>query len=69
MHAFSVAPFDQILILNGRVLTIESNDTVLADLGIEPESIITLRVDAPQMEDPLVMDEIYRGEANFFLFF
>ena len=62
MHAFSVAPFDQTLLLNGRVLTGESNDTTLATLGIEPECIITLKVDAPHMEDPLVMDEIYRGE-------
>ncbi|XP_071805527.1 ubiquitin carboxyl-terminal hydrolase 48-like [Asterias amurensis] len=59
MHAFSVAPFDQTLVLRG--LQLADNAATLSSLGVEPECVITLKVDMPLTEDPLVMDEIYRA--------
>lgn len=42
MHAFSVAPFDQNLSIDGKVL---SDDTAtLGSLGVIPESVILLKV-------------------------
>lgn len=42
MHAFSVAPFDQNLSINGKIL---SDDTAtLGSLGVIPESVILLKV-------------------------
>lgn len=42
MHAFSVAPFDQNLLIDGKIL---SDDTAtLGSLGIIPESVILLKV-------------------------
>lgn len=42
MHAFSVAPFDQNLSLDGKIL---SDDTAtLGSLGVIPESVILLKV-------------------------
>lgn len=44
MHAFSVAPFDQNLSLEGKIL---SDDTAtLGSLGVIPESVILLKVPA-----------------------
>lgn len=46
MHAFSVAPFDQNLSLDGKIL---SDDTAtLGSLGVIPESVILLKVPAGQ---------------------
>lgn len=42
MHAFSVAPFDQNLSIDGRSLTDDS--ATLGSLGVFPESIICLKV-------------------------
>ncbi|XP_077059997.1 ubiquitin carboxyl-terminal hydrolase 48-like isoform X3 [Siphateles boraxobius] len=42
MHAFSVAPFDQNLSIDGRCLTDDS--ATLGSLGVIPESIICLKV-------------------------
>ncbi|XP_010225198.1 PREDICTED: ubiquitin carboxyl-terminal hydrolase 48-like, partial [Tinamus guttatus] len=42
MHAFSVAPFDQNLSIDGKIL---SDDTAtLGSLGVIPESVILLKV-------------------------
>lgn len=42
MHAFSVAPFDQNLSIEGKSLTDDS--ATLGNLGVVPESIICLKV-------------------------
>ena len=42
MHAFSVAPFDQNLSIDGKSLTDDS--ATLGSLGVIPESIICLKV-------------------------
>lgn len=42
MHAFSVAPFDQNLSIDGKSLTDDS--ATLGTLGVIPESIICLKV-------------------------
>ena len=42
MHAFSVAPFDQNLSIDGKNLTDDS--ATLGSLGVIPESIICLKV-------------------------
>lgn len=42
MHAFSVAPFDQNLSIDGKGLTDDS--ATLGSLGVVPESIICLKV-------------------------
>lgn len=42
MHAFSVAPFDQNLSINGKCLTEDA--ATLGSLGVVPESIICLKV-------------------------
>lgn len=44
MHAFSVAPFDQNLSIDGKGLTDDS--ATLGSLGVVPESIICLKVTA-----------------------
>ena len=67
MHAFSVAPFDQTLVLRG--LQLADNEATLSNLGVEPECVITLKVDMPLTEDPLVMDEIYRGKIGLMKIF
>lgn len=42
MHAFSVAPFDQNLSIDGKIL---NDDTAtLGALGVIPESVILLKV-------------------------
>ncbi|XP_041319290.1 ubiquitin carboxyl-terminal hydrolase 48 isoform X2 [Pyrgilauda ruficollis] len=55
MHAFSVAPFDQNLSLEGKIL---SDDTAtLGSLGVIPESVILLKADEP-IADYAAMDDV-----------
>lgn len=42
MHAFSVAPFDQNLSIDGTILTDDS--ATLGSLGVTPESVVLLKV-------------------------
>uniref|UniRef100_A0AAY5EJC5 Ubiquitin carboxyl-terminal hydrolase 48 n=1 Tax=Electrophorus electricus TaxID=8005 RepID=A0AAY5EJC5_ELEEL len=58
MHAFSVAPFDQNLTIDGRCLTDDS--ATLGSLGVFPESIICLKADEP-IADYAAMDDAYQG--------
>ncbi|XP_029433962.1 ubiquitin carboxyl-terminal hydrolase 48 isoform X2 [Rhinatrema bivittatum] len=54
MHAFSVAPFDQNLSIDGKIL---SDDTAtLGTLGVIPESVILLKADEP-IADYAAMDD------------
>ncbi|XP_076846101.1 ubiquitin carboxyl-terminal hydrolase 48 isoform X2 [Brachyhypopomus gauderio] len=57
MHAFSVAPFDQNLTIDGRCLTDDS--ATLGSLGVFPESIICLKADEP-IADYAAMDDAYQ---------
>ncbi|XP_075996333.1 ubiquitin carboxyl-terminal hydrolase 48 isoform X2 [Genypterus blacodes] len=57
MHAFSVAPFDQNLSIDGKSLTDDS--ATLGSLGIIPESIICLKADEP-IADYAAMDDAYQ---------
>lgn len=57
MHAFSVAPFDQNLSIDGRGLTDDSAS--LGSLGVIPESIICLKADEP-IADYAAMDDVYQ---------
>nr|XP_057934890.1 ubiquitin carboxyl-terminal hydrolase 48 isoform X1 [Doryrhamphus excisus] len=57
MHAFSVAPFDQNLSIDGKCLTDDS--ATLGSLGVIPESIICLKADEP-MADFAAMDDVYQ---------
>ncbi|XP_031586324.1 ubiquitin carboxyl-terminal hydrolase 48 isoform X1 [Oreochromis aureus] len=57
MHAFSVAPFDQNLFIDGKSLTDDS--ATLGSLGIIPESIICLKADEP-IADYAAMDDVYQ---------
>uniref|UniRef100_A0AAY4D3S0 Ubiquitin carboxyl-terminal hydrolase 48 n=1 Tax=Denticeps clupeoides TaxID=299321 RepID=A0AAY4D3S0_9TELE len=61
MHAFSVAPFDQNLSIDGRGLT--DDTATLGSLGVIPESIICLKADEP-IADYAAMDDVYQGEAS-----
>ncbi|XP_075461958.1 ubiquitin carboxyl-terminal hydrolase 48 isoform X1 [Ascaphus truei] len=55
MHAFSVAPFDQNLSIEGKVL---NDDTAtLGTLGVIPESVILLKADEP-IADYAAMDDV-----------
>lgn len=55
MHAFSVAPFDQNLSIDGKML---SDDTAtLGSLGVIPESVILLKADEP-IADYAAMDDV-----------
>ncbi|KAJ3602666.1 hypothetical protein NHX12_030415, partial [Muraenolepis orangiensis] len=58
MHAFSVAPFDQNLSIEGKGLTDDS--ATLGSLGVIPESIICLKADEP-IADYAAMDDVYQG--------
>uniref|UniRef100_A0A671TAH7 Ubiquitin carboxyl-terminal hydrolase 48 n=1 Tax=Sinocyclocheilus anshuiensis TaxID=1608454 RepID=A0A671TAH7_9TELE len=62
MHAFSVAPFDQNLSIDGRCLTDDS--ATLGSLGVIPESIICLKADEP-IADYAAMDDVYQGKCCF----
>ncbi|XP_053308478.1 ubiquitin carboxyl-terminal hydrolase 48 [Spea bombifrons] len=55
MHAFSVAPFDQNLSIEGKVLSDDS--ATLGDLGIIPESVILLKADEP-IADYAAIDDV-----------
>ncbi|XP_027135392.1 ubiquitin carboxyl-terminal hydrolase 48 [Larimichthys crocea] len=57
MHAFSVAPFDQNLSIDGKNLTDDS--ATLGSLGVIPESIICLKADEP-IADYAAMDDVYQ---------
>ncbi|KAM3621563.1 uncharacterized protein V6R79_012845 [Siganus canaliculatus] len=57
MHAFSVAPFDQNLFIDGKSLTDDS--ATLGSLGVIPESIICLKADEP-ISDYAAMDDVYQ---------
>ncbi|EMP24868.1 Ubiquitin carboxyl-terminal hydrolase 48, partial [Chelonia mydas] len=55
MHAFSVAPFDQNLSIDGKIL---NDDTAtLGALGVIPESVILLKADEP-IADYAAMDDV-----------
>uniref|UniRef100_A0A3P9GZH0 Ubiquitin carboxyl-terminal hydrolase 48 n=1 Tax=Oryzias latipes TaxID=8090 RepID=A0A3P9GZH0_ORYLA len=62
MHAFSVAPFDQNLSIDGKSLTDDS--ATLGSLGVVPESIICLKADEP-IADYAAMDDAYQGKCPF----
>ncbi|KAG8569571.1 hypothetical protein GDO81_014465 [Engystomops pustulosus] len=55
MHAFSVAPFDQNLSIDGKVLN--DDCATLGSLGIVPESVILLKADEP-IADYAAMDDV-----------
>uniref|UniRef100_A0A3B4TXF5 Ubiquitin carboxyl-terminal hydrolase 48 n=1 Tax=Seriola dumerili TaxID=41447 RepID=A0A3B4TXF5_SERDU len=57
MHAFSVAPFDQNLSIDGKSLT--DDTATLGSLGVIPESIICLKADEP-IADYAAMDDVYQ---------
>lgn len=57
MHAFSVAPFDQNLSINGKGLT--DDMATLGSLGVIPESVICLKADEP-IADYAAMDDVYQ---------
>ncbi|XP_076124826.1 ubiquitin carboxyl-terminal hydrolase 48 isoform X2 [Alosa pseudoharengus] len=57
MHAFSVAPFDQNLSIDGRSLTDDS--ATLGSLGVIPDSIICLKADEP-LADYSAIDDVYQ---------
>ncbi|XP_015258749.1 PREDICTED: ubiquitin carboxyl-terminal hydrolase 48-like [Cyprinodon variegatus] len=60
MHAFSVAPFDQNLSIDGKGLTDDS--ATLGSLGVIPECIICLKADEP-VTDYAAMDDAYQGRC------
>ncbi|KAM4646642.1 ubiquitin carboxyl-terminal hydrolase 48 isoform 6-T6 [Amazona ochrocephala] len=61
MHAFSVAPFDQNLSIDGKML---SDDTAtLGSLGVIPESVILLKADEP-IADYAAMDDVMQVPAG-----
>ncbi|XP_077116588.1 ubiquitin carboxyl-terminal hydrolase 48 isoform X3 [Ranitomeya variabilis] len=55
MHAFSVAPFDQNLLLDGKILSEDA--ATLGSLGIVPESVILLKADEP-IAEYAAMDDV-----------
>ncbi|XP_059546918.1 ubiquitin carboxyl-terminal hydrolase 48 isoform X2 [Myotis daubentonii] len=55
MHAFSVAPFDQNLSIDGKILT--DDGATLGTLGVIPESVILLKADEP-IADYAAMDDV-----------
>ncbi|XP_006641945.1 ubiquitin carboxyl-terminal hydrolase 48 isoform X1 [Lepisosteus oculatus] len=57
MHAFSVAPFDQNLSVDGRSLTDDS--ATLGSLGVIPECVICLKADEP-IADYAAMDDVFQ---------
>ncbi|KAM9800640.1 ubiquitin carboxyl-terminal hydrolase 48-like isoform X1 [Syngnathus typhle] len=58
MHAFSVAPFDQNLSIDGKSLTNDS--ATLGSLGIIPESVVSLKADEP-IADYAALDDVYQA--------
>uniref|UniRef100_A0A674KFZ2 Ubiquitin carboxyl-terminal hydrolase 48 n=1 Tax=Terrapene triunguis TaxID=2587831 RepID=A0A674KFZ2_9SAUR len=64
MHAFSVAPFDQNLSIDGKIL---NDDTAtLGALGVIPESVILLKADEP-IADYAAMDDVMQGREHFII--
>ncbi|XP_058857927.1 ubiquitin carboxyl-terminal hydrolase 48 isoform X3 [Acipenser ruthenus] len=57
MHAFSVAPFDQNLSVDGHYLTDDS--ATLGSLGVIPESVIYFKADEP-IADYTAMDDVFQ---------
>ncbi|KAM4651925.1 LOW QUALITY PROTEIN: ubiquitin carboxyl-terminal hydrolase 48 [Discoglossus pictus] len=55
MHAFSVAPFDQTLSIEGKILNDDA--ATLGTLGVIPESVILLKADEP-LADYAAMDDV-----------
>ncbi|XP_053546203.1 ubiquitin carboxyl-terminal hydrolase 48 [Bombina bombina] len=55
MHAFSVAPFDQTLYIEGKILNDDA--ATLGSLGVTPESVILLKADEP-ISDYAAMDDV-----------
>ncbi|KAL2773244.1 ubiquitin carboxyl-terminal hydrolase 48 isoform 3 [Daubentonia madagascariensis] len=55
MHAFSVAPFDQNLSIDGKILS--DDCATLGTLGVIPESVILLKADEP-IADYAAMDDV-----------
>ena len=55
MKLFSVAPFDQHIYLNGKVLS--DNSAALGSLGVMPECVLKLKVDEP-MNGAYLIEEI-----------
>ncbi|XP_042334853.1 ubiquitin carboxyl-terminal hydrolase 48 isoform X3 [Sceloporus undulatus] len=54
MHAFSVAPFDQNLSIDGTILTDDS--ATLGSLGVTPESVVLLKADEPIVDYAAIDD-------------
>ncbi|XP_015268118.1 PREDICTED: ubiquitin carboxyl-terminal hydrolase 48 isoform X3 [Gekko japonicus] len=54
MHAFSVAPFDQNLSIEGTTLTEDS--ATLGSLGVTPESVVLLKADEPVVDYAAIDD-------------
>ncbi|XP_020637749.3 ubiquitin carboxyl-terminal hydrolase 48 isoform X1 [Pogona vitticeps] len=54
MHAFSVAPFDQNLSIDGTILTDDS--ATLGSLGVTPESVVLLKADEPIVDYTAIDD-------------
>ncbi|XP_054857186.1 ubiquitin carboxyl-terminal hydrolase 48 isoform X1 [Eublepharis macularius] len=54
MHAFSVAPFDQNLSIEGMMLTEDS--ATLGSLGVTPESVVLLKADEPVVDYAAIDD-------------
>uniref|UniRef100_A0A2K5PIS3 Ubiquitin carboxyl-terminal hydrolase 48 n=1 Tax=Cebus imitator TaxID=2715852 RepID=A0A2K5PIS3_CEBIM len=64
MHAFSVAPFDQNLSIDGKILS--DDCATLGTLGVIPESVILLKADEP-IADYAAMDDVMQGKDEFIL--
>uniref|UniRef100_A0A2K6S490 Ubiquitin carboxyl-terminal hydrolase 48 n=1 Tax=Saimiri boliviensis boliviensis TaxID=39432 RepID=A0A2K6S490_SAIBB len=64
MHAFSVAPFDQNLSIDGKILS--DDCATLGTLGVIPESVILLKADEP-IADYAAMDDVMQGKDEFVL--
>uniref|UniRef100_A0A8D2L9K5 Ubiquitin carboxyl-terminal hydrolase 48 n=1 Tax=Varanus komodoensis TaxID=61221 RepID=A0A8D2L9K5_VARKO len=61
MHAFSVAPFDQNLSIDGTILTDDS--ATLGSLGVTPESVVLLKADEP-IVDYAAIDDVMQGKTT-----
>uniref|UniRef100_A0A670JJ95 Ubiquitin carboxyl-terminal hydrolase 48 n=1 Tax=Podarcis muralis TaxID=64176 RepID=A0A670JJ95_PODMU len=62
MHAFSVAPFDQNLSIDGAILSDDS--ATLGSLGVTPESVVLLKADEP-IVDYAAIDDVMQGKEKF----
>uniref|UniRef100_A0A670ZR19 Ubiquitin carboxyl-terminal hydrolase 48 n=1 Tax=Pseudonaja textilis TaxID=8673 RepID=A0A670ZR19_PSETE len=59
MHAFSVAPFDQNLSIDGAALS--DDVATLGSLGVTPESVVLLKADEP-IVDYAAIDDVMQGK-------